>query len=145
MRNAVPQFGREGAIVGSDVWITTIVIPPFGKVDVQVATTVPGGTIRAAGTLTATQMTGSFRVVGGTGRYASARGALSLGNFICEREPRCDRVPLATRVGWSYLPIEERELEAGGLNLMEQPPASRAGAYQAAVSNVSISTQRAIW
>jgi hypothetical protein len=82
LRNAVAQFGRpKGAIVGSDVWITTIVIPPFGKVDVKVATTVPGGTIRSVGTLTATQMTGSFRVVGGTGRYASARGALSLGNF----------------------------------------------------------------
>ena len=82
LRNAVAQFDRpKGAIVGSDVWITTIVIPPFGKADVKAATTVPGGTIRAVGTVTATQMTGTFRVVGGTGKYAGARGTLSLRNI----------------------------------------------------------------
>ena len=32
MRNAVAQFGRpKGAVVGRDVSITTIVIPPFGR------------------------------------------------------------------------------------------------------------------
>ena len=56
-------------------------IPPFGKVDVKAATTIPGGTIRAAGTLTAAHMTGSFRVVGGTGKYTGARGTLNLGNL----------------------------------------------------------------
>ena len=82
LRNAVAQFDRpKGAIVGSDVWITTIVIPPFGTADVKAATTVPGGTIRAVGTVTATQMTGTFRVVGGTGKYAGARGTLSLRNI----------------------------------------------------------------
>ena len=82
LRNAVAQFGRpKGATVGSDVWITTIVIPPFGRVDVKAATTVPGGTIRAVGTVTATQTTGTFRVVGGTGKYAGARGTLSLRNI----------------------------------------------------------------
>jgi hypothetical protein len=82
LRNAVAQFGRpKGAIVGSDVWITTIVIPPFGKAGVKATTTVPGGTIHAVGMVTATQMTGTFRVVGGTGRYAGARGTLSLRNI----------------------------------------------------------------
>jgi len=82
LRNAVAQFGRpKGAIVGSDVWITTIVIPPFGEADVKAETTVPGGTIRAVGTVTATQTTGTFRVVGGTAKYARARGALSLRNL----------------------------------------------------------------
>jgi hypothetical protein len=82
LRNAVAQFGRpKGAIVGSDVWITTIVIPPFGRADVKATTTVPGGTIRAVGTVTATQTTGSFRVVGGTAKYARARGTLSLRNL----------------------------------------------------------------
>lgn len=82
LRNAVAQLGRpKGAIVGSDVWITTIVIPPFGKIDVKAATTVPGGTIRAVGTVTAGRTTGSFRVVGGSGRYAGARGTLSLRNI----------------------------------------------------------------
>jgi len=82
LRNAVPQFGRpKGAIVGHDVWITTIVIPPFGRADVKAATAVPGGTIRAVGVVTATQTTGTFRVVGGTGKYASARGTISLRNL----------------------------------------------------------------
>jgi hypothetical protein len=82
LRNAVAQFGQpKGAIVGSDVWITTIVIPPFGKADVKAATTVPGGTIRAVGTVTATQTTGTFRVIGGTAKYARARGTLSLRNL----------------------------------------------------------------
>ena len=82
LRNAVAQFDRpKGAIVGSDVWITTIVIPPFGKAGVKATTTVPGGTIHAVGMVTATQMTGTFRVVGGTGKYAGARGTLSLRNI----------------------------------------------------------------
>ena len=82
LRNAVAQFGRpKGAIVGSDVWITTIVIPPFGKAGVKATTTVPEGTIHAVGVVTATQMTGTFRVVGGTGKYAGARGTLSLRNI----------------------------------------------------------------
>ena len=82
LRNAVAQFGRpKGATVGSDVWITTIVIPPFGKADVKAATTIPGGTIRAVGTVTATETMGTFRVVGGTAKYARARGTLSLRNL----------------------------------------------------------------
>ena len=47
----------------------------------KAATTVPGGTIRAAGTLTATQSTGMFRVIGGTGKYTGARGTLGLGDL----------------------------------------------------------------
>ena len=82
LRNAVAQFGRpKGAIVGSDTWITTIVIPPFAKVDVKATTTIPGGTIRAAGTVAAAQTTATFRVIGGTGKYANVRGTISLRNL----------------------------------------------------------------
>ena len=82
LRNAVAQFGRpKGAIVGSDTWIATVVIPPFGKAEVQGTTTLPGGTIRATGAVTAAQTTGIFRVVGGTGSYANARGTISLRNL----------------------------------------------------------------
>ncbi len=82
LRNAVAQFGRpKGAIVGSDAWITTIVIPPFRKADVKATTTLPGGTIRAHGAVTAAQTTGTFRVVGGTGRYANVRGTISSRNL----------------------------------------------------------------
>ena len=78
LRNAVAQFGRpKGAIVGSDIWITTIVIPPFGKAAVKAATSVPGGTIRAVGAVAATQTTGTFRVIGGTGKYAEGFAARS--------------------------------------------------------------------
>ena len=82
LRNAVAQFGQpKGAIVGSDVWITTIVIPPFAKIDVKATTTIPGGTIRAAGTVTAAQTTATFRVIGGTRKYANARGTIGLRNL----------------------------------------------------------------
>ena len=82
LRNAVAQFGRpKGAIVGSDVWITTIVIPPFGKAAVKAATSVPGGTIRAVGAVAATQTTDTFRVIGGTGKYAEVRGTIRLRNL----------------------------------------------------------------
>ncbi len=82
LRNAVAQLGRpKGAIVGSDTWIATVVIAPFGKVDVKAVTTLPGGTIRAVGTVTATQTTGTFRVVGGTARYADVRGTIDSRNL----------------------------------------------------------------
>jgi hypothetical protein len=82
LRNAVAQFGRpKGALVGSDVWTTTIVIPPFGKIEVEDTTSVPGGTIRAVGTVAVTQTRGTFRVVGGTGKYAGARGSIGMRNL----------------------------------------------------------------
>ena len=82
LRNAVAQLERPtGAIVGRDTWITTIVIPPFGKAEVNATTTLPGGTIRAHGAVTAAQTTGTFRVVGGTGRYANVRGTIRSRNL----------------------------------------------------------------
>ena len=100
LRNAVAQFARpKGAIVGRDVWITTIVIPPFGKADVKAATTLPGGTIRAVGTVTATQDHGHVS----RGRWNSDVRTRSWHSRTAqpqrEREPRCDRVPLATPLG----------------------------------------------
>ena len=82
LRNAVAQFGRpKGAIVGSETWVATVVISPFGKAEVKATTTLPGGTIRAIGAVTAAQTTATFRVVGGTGTYANARGTMSLRNL----------------------------------------------------------------
>lgn len=82
LRNAVAQLGRpKGAIVGSDIWITTIVIPPFGKAAVRDTSSLPGGTIRAVGAVAVTQPTGTFQVAGGTGKYANARGTISLRNL----------------------------------------------------------------
>ena len=82
LRHAVDQFGRpKGAIVGSDTWITTVVIAPFAKAEVKATTTLPKGTIRAMGAVSAAQATATFRVVGGSGRYANARGTISLRNL----------------------------------------------------------------
>ncbi len=82
LRNAVAQFGRpKGAVIGSDTWTTTIVIAPFATIRVKATTTLPRGTIRAMGALSFAQTTATFRVVGGTGRYANARGTIGLRNL----------------------------------------------------------------
>ena len=41
----------------------------------------PGGTIRAAGTISGVQTTGTLHVVGGSGNYAKARGTVSMRNL----------------------------------------------------------------
>jgi len=82
LRNAVAQFGRpRGAVVGRDTWVTTVVTPPFARLDVRETTDLPGGTIRARGTVTVLQTTGTFQVVGGTGAYRDARGTITLKNL----------------------------------------------------------------
>lgn len=76
LRNAVAQFGRpKGAIVGSDVATYTLV--SVSRADVKGTARLPGGTIRIAATLTS-QRIPSFRVIGGSGAFAHARGALEL-------------------------------------------------------------------
>ena len=82
LRNAVAQFGRpKGAIVGSDTWMMTIVVPPFAKADVKATTLLPGGTIRTTGAITALQETATFRVLGGTGQYRGTHGTLAMRNL----------------------------------------------------------------
>lgn len=82
LRNAIAQFGRpKGALVGSDTWITTIVVPPFAKADVRATTTLPGGTIRSKGAISVTQTTATFRVLGGAGNYRGARGTIAMRNL----------------------------------------------------------------
>ena len=88
------QFGRpRNAVVGSDAWVLTP-LPPVerrvgadvfvvtpGSARVRAHVRLPGGTLRLQGrapAATYTERTGrgnwSVRVVGGTGRYAKARG-----------------------------------------------------------------------
>ena len=82
MRNAIAQFGRpKGAVVGHDTWLVTFVIPPLTKLEVKATARLPGGTIRAAGTISGVQTTGTLHVVGGTGSYAQARGTVSMRNL----------------------------------------------------------------
>jgi hypothetical protein len=50
LRNEVAQFGRpRGAVVGSDLATLTVVSQTKGNV--KLTTTLPGGTLRAAGTI----------------------------------------------------------------------------------------------
>ena len=70
-RNAVPQFGRpKDALVGSDVAVMTLISAVRTKITVTV--TLPGGTIRTAGTVSDDRQ--KIPVVGGTGVFAGARG-----------------------------------------------------------------------
>jgi hypothetical protein len=70
LRNAVAQFGRaRGAIVGSDRGTARLVSATRATVD-GVAS-LPGGTLHFRGRLRST-----IPVVGGTGRFAGARGTL---------------------------------------------------------------------
>jgi hypothetical protein len=82
LRNVVEEFGRpKTAIVGSDTWIVTVVVPPYAKVEVRATTTLPGGTIRATGSVSFGQTTETFKVTGGSGTYANARGTISSRNL----------------------------------------------------------------
>jgi len=75
LNNAVNQFGRpKGAVVGTDVWVTTVISFTANTLRARIRATVtlPGGTIRLAGTAVETKL--DVPVVGGTGAFAGARG-----------------------------------------------------------------------
>jgi Dirigent-like protein len=73
LRNAVPQFGRpRGAVVGRDSEVGTLV-SSRALVLTGVAR-LPGGTLRLKGKQTLNDVAFSIPVVGGTGRFARARG-----------------------------------------------------------------------
>jgi hypothetical protein len=77
--NAVPQFGKKkGAKVGSDQGTMTFTSAHSARFDGTAR--LPGGTVRIRGQVRAISNTVlQIRVVGGTGRYASARGTLTVG------------------------------------------------------------------
>ena len=74
--NVGRQFGKPaGAVVGRDEGVLVLTGPRSGTFDG--VTTLPGGTIRLHGIIRDGFAT--FTVVGGTGRYAHARGTISVG------------------------------------------------------------------
>ncbi len=74
--NVGRQFGKPaGAVVGRDEGVLVLTDPTSGTFDG--VTTLPGGTIRLHGIIRDGFET--FTVVGGTGRYAHARGTVSVG------------------------------------------------------------------
>jgi hypothetical protein len=75
LRNAVAQFGKpKGAVVGSDQMVVTLLTPTSASATVAVK--LPGGTMRLRGRLRLDTTSGptSLPVVGGTGRFAGAKG-----------------------------------------------------------------------
>ena len=80
MTNVVPQFRMaKGAVVGHDRG-TTVVLGPLSQ-RLDSTTTLPGGTLRVKG-LARIRADGAlitliYPVVGGTGRFAGAKGTLT--------------------------------------------------------------------
>ena len=73
LRNAVKQFGRpKGAVVGHDYEVITLATATTGTLSAKVY--LPGGTLRVRGRWTSKTNAETVPVVGGTGRYANARG-----------------------------------------------------------------------
>ena len=76
--NVVPQFGRKaGAAVGTEH--STLTFRSSTRATISGAVTLPGGTLsyRGAGRIGSSTPN---PVVGGTGRFAGARGTLVVGN-----------------------------------------------------------------
>lgn len=76
--NAVPQFGKKaGAVVGSDRSTLTLTSPTIGLL--TGVARFPGGTITFKGKGRLGSST-RIPVVGGTGRFAGARGSMTVGS-----------------------------------------------------------------
>jgi len=73
LRNAVKQFGRpKGALVGQDFEVIPLASASTGTLRAKVY--LPGGTLRVRGRWSSRTNAETVQVVGGTGRYANARG-----------------------------------------------------------------------
>jgi hypothetical protein len=73
LRNAVKQFGHpKGTIVGHDFEVITLATATTGTMRAKAY--LPGGTVRVRGRWSSRTNAGTIQVVGGTGRYANARG-----------------------------------------------------------------------
>jgi hypothetical protein len=73
LRNLVPQFGRpRGAVVGRDSEVGTLV--SSRTLVLTGVARLPGGTLKLKGRQTLNDLAFSIPVVGGTGKFANARG-----------------------------------------------------------------------
>jgi hypothetical protein len=76
LRNGFAQFHRPAnAVVGSDSWVLTSLASP-GWALVKANVKLPGGTLRLQGRVHVSSSLRFVPVVGGTGRFANARGTL---------------------------------------------------------------------
>jgi hypothetical protein len=78
LRNGVVQFGRKkNAVVGTDR--ARLTLQRDGSLRISGTATLPGGTIRFDGSVSAGQArTVVIQVVGGTGRYENAKGTVAV-------------------------------------------------------------------
>jgi hypothetical protein len=77
LRNDISQFGRrKGSVVGTDR--ATLRLQRDGTLRIFGTATLPGGTIRFDGRISGRTTTVVIQVVGGTGRYANARGTVAV-------------------------------------------------------------------
>jgi hypothetical protein len=84
LRNEVAQFGRaEGAVVGFDVAVTTLISAARTKFAVNAS--LPGGKIRSGGTVT--DLNQNLRVTGGTGAFVGARGTITAVGLDLDGDP----------------------------------------------------------
>jgi Dirigent-like protein len=76
LRNWSAQFHRpENAVVGSDSWVLTALASPGWSL-VKATVKLPGGTLRLQGRAHVSSYVRFVPVVGGTGRFANARGTV---------------------------------------------------------------------
>ena len=86
LRNAVAQFGRpKGALVGSDLQTITVTSVTPTRVRVTLSVTLPGGTLRIAGTVTSPKQ--ALPVVGGSADFAGARGTSEVKSLDADGDP----------------------------------------------------------
>jgi hypothetical protein len=86
LRNAVAQFGRpKGALVGQDVQTITVTSVTPTRVRTTVTVSLPGGTLRVAGTVTSNEQL--LPVVGGSGDFAGARGTSEVKSLDADGDP----------------------------------------------------------
>jgi ABC-type sugar transport system substrate-binding protein len=96
LRNAVAQFGKaKGARVGSDSGRLTFTGAHTARYSGTAR--LPDGTLIVRGTVRSVGKSLQYPVVGGTGRYASARGTLTVGTGD-ERAPNVYRLVLHVTV-----------------------------------------------
>jgi hypothetical protein len=98
LRNAVAQFGKpSGAVVGSDAY--SIVFASAAEAVATATVKLPGGTVRVKGRFRPSDASAiSLAVVGGTGKFAGARGTCVATNLSAERSLNVYRLRLPEKL-----------------------------------------------
>ena len=98
LRNAVAQFGKpSGAVVGGDAY--SFVFASASEAVATATVRLPGGTLRLKGRFRPSDASAiSLSVVGGTGRFAGARGTCVATNLSADRSLNVYRLRLPEKL-----------------------------------------------